>query len=190
MAQANQDLDSPVRRCGRWARALLLAAAAGAALAPARPLAFWNVAVGDPVRDRVMPTLDGAREPLLGRAHATVFVLFRPNHDLSLQTLRDVAQLQRKCAGSVRFVALASGAYAPGAVRDIIRRAGLRAAVLVDQRDALAGELGTDVRPVVAIVDEAHRLVAYQPYLSVNMQDTLWAQLRGLLDLRGIVAQR
>jgi len=189
MATSNQDL-TLTERHGRWARALLLAGAAAAALAPARPLAFWNVAVGDPVRDREMPTLDGSRQPLLGRGQATVFVLFRTHHDLSLQTLGEVAQLQRECAGSVRFVAVASGSYAPGAVRDLIRKAGLRAAVLVDHHDALAGELGTDVRPVVAIVDEAHRLVAYQPYLSVNMHDTLWDQLRGLLGRREAVAQR
>ncbi|SRR6266568_2986547 len=189
MAPSHQDLNPP-GRYGRWARAFLLAGAAAAALAPARPLAFWNVAVGDPVRDREMPTLDGVRQTLLGRGQATVFVLFRTNHDLSLQTLREVAQLQRECAGRARFVAVASSAYAPGAVRDLIRKAGLRAAVLVDQHDALAGELGTDVRPVVAIVDETHRLVTYQPYLSVNMHDTLWAQLRGLLERREAVAQR
>lgn len=190
MAESDPELEVPACRHGRWARALLLAGAVCAALAPARPLAFWNVAVGDVIRDRELVTVDGARQRLLGRGQATVFVLFRPDHDLSLQTLRDVALLQRTCAGRVRFVAVASGAYTPGAVRETTRKAGLRAIVLVDQRDALAGELGTDVRPVVAIVDEAHRLVAYQPYLSVNMHDTLWAQLRGVLDRRGALAQR
>jgi hypothetical protein len=189
MVPSNRELHLPGRRCGRWLRALVLAGAAAAALAPARPLAFWNVAVGDRIRDREMPTLDGARQPLLGRAQATVFVLFRANHDLSLQTLRDVARLQTTCTGNVRFVAVTSGSYAHAAVRDIIRKAGLRAPVLVDQRDAFAEELGTDVRPVVAIVDEAHKLVTYQPFLSVNMHDTLWAQLRGVLD-RGVLAQR
>jgi len=189
MLPSNQQLELPGRRCGRWMRALVLAGAAAAALAPARPLAFWNVAIGDRIRDREMPALDGGRQPLLGRAQATVFVLFRPNHDLSLQTLRDVARLQSKCAGNVRFVAVTSGSYAPAAIREITRKAGLRAAVLLDQRDALAGELGTDVRPVVAIVDETHKLVAYQPFLSVNMHDTLWTELRGVLD-HGVLAQR
>jgi hypothetical protein len=188
MSASNQEL-RPAGRLRRWARALALAGAAAAALAPARPLAFWNVAIGDRIRDRELPTLDGKRQPLLGHAQATVFVLFRPNHDLSLQTLGEVARLQGKFAGNVRFVAVASGDDAPAAVRDTIRRAGLRATVLVDRHDALAGELGADVRPVVAIVDEAHRLVAYQPYLSVNMYDTLWTDLRRVLD-RGVLAQR
>lgn len=189
MVSSNREVASRRRPCGRWARALVVAVAAAAALAPARPLAFWNVAVGDRIRDRDLPTLDGGRQPLLGRAQATVFVFFRPNHDLSAQTLRDVARLQRSCSGNVRFVAVSSGDDAPAAVRAITRQAGLRAPVLVDQGDALAGELGTDVRPVVAIVDESHRLVAYQPYLSVNMHDTLLAQLRGALAATA-VAQR
>jgi hypothetical protein len=189
MLPSNLTLHSHARRRFGWVRALALAATTAAALAPARPLAFWNVAIGDPIRDRDLPALEGGRKPLLGHAQATVFVLFRPHHDLSLQTLSDVARLQSKCAANVRFVAVTSGSYPPAAVRDIVRKAGLRATVLLDQRDALAEELGTDVRPVVAIVDEAHRLVAYQPYLSVNMHDTLWAELRKVLD-RGVIAQR
>lgn len=178
---SDQQLASRVRPCRRWARALVVASVAVATMAPTRSLAFWNVAVGDRIRDRDLPTLEGGRQPLLGRAQATVFVFFRPNHDLSLQTLSDVARLQRSCSGNVRFVAVSSGGDAPAAVRAITRQAGLRATVLVDQADALAGELGTDVRPVVAIVDDSHKLVAYQPYLSVNMHDTLLAQLRSAL---------
>ena len=175
------------RRAARWARALVLAAAA--ALVPARPLAFWNVAVGDEVKDRQLSSVDGARQPLLGRAQATVVVLFRVQHDFSAQTLQDVARLQGHCGGNVRFVALAPGDAAPAAARDAVRKAGLRATVLVAARDAVAGELGADVRPAVAIFDEAHRLIAYQPYLSVNMHDTLWPELRRALA-RGVLAQR
>lgn len=177
------------RRAARWARALVMALTAAAALVPARPLAFWNVAVGDEVEDRQLPTADGGRQPLLGHAQATVLVLFRVKHDFSAQTLQDVARLQEHCGGNVRFVALAPGDAAPAAAREAVRKAGLRATVLVDARDAVAGELGTDVRPVVAIFDEAHRLVAYQPYLSVNMHDTLWPELRRVLS-RGVLAQR
>jgi chemotaxis response regulator CheB len=174
---------------GRWKRIAFLLVMAGAVLVPARSLAFWNVAVGDQIKDRDLATYGGARQPLFGHAQATVFVLFRPNHDFSLQTLRDVARLQSTSPRSVRFVAVASSTHAPAAVRAILREAGLRATVLVDQRDSFAEELGTDVRPVVAIVDEGHRLATYQPYLSVNMHDTLRAELRRVLD-RGALAQR
>lgn len=189
MGPFHQELELSGRSRGRWVRGLVLAGAIAATLVPARPLAFWNVAVGDRIRDRELTALDGGRQPLLGRAQATVFVLFRPDHDFSLQTLRDVARLQSKCAGSVRFVAVASSSYAPAALRATLRQSGLRASLLVDQRDALSGELGADVRPAVAIVDEAHRLVTYQPYLSVNMYDTLWTELRGVLE-RGGLARR
>ena len=185
MVCSNQELETR----GRWVRALALAGVLAAVLAPARPYAFWNVAIGDRLRDRDMPALDGGRQPLLGRARATVFVLFRPGHDLSLQTLSDLARLQTTCHGDVRFVAVTSGSYAPAAIRDTMRKSGLRATVLLDSRDALAGELGTDVRPAVAVVDETHRLVAYQPYLSVNLHDALWAELRSVLE-PGALEQR
>jgi len=166
----------------RLRRALLAAGLCAACLAPGSASAFWNVAVGQPVRDRDMTALDGGRQPLLGRGRVTVFVVFRPKHDRSLQTLREIARLEREWAGRpVRFVAVTSASYAPAAVRATVKEAGLRAPILLDQRDALSAELGVDVRPAVAITDDAHRLAAYEPFLSVNMHDALESHLETLL---------
>ena len=162
-----------------------MAAAGAALLSPARSLAFWNVGVGDAIRDRQLVTLDGSSQLLLGQARVTVFVFCRPEHDRSLQTLRELAQLEREFAGRpVRFVAVISDSYSPRAVRAMMREAGARMEVLIDQGDALAGELGVDTRPAVAIADESHRLAAYQHFLSVNMTSTLEAQIAEVLERR------
>lgn len=178
---------------GRKRLRLLVALLAGstAFLLPVKSLAFWNVEVGDTVPDRQLLTLDGSRQSLLGHGQATVFVLCRPQHDRSLQTLRELAQLERAFAGKpVRFVAVTPDSYDPKAVRSMMRQAGVRMEVLVDKDDALAGALGVDTRPAVAVADEAHHLAAYQHYLSVNMGATLQLQIQDVLDRQRGLAGR
>jgi len=175
--------DKDTLPCRVLIRGLAVVVAASAALLfPARPLAFWNVAVGDAIRDRPMVTIDGSRQALLGQAHATVFVICRPDHDRSLQTLRALALLEKEFAGKpVRFVAVTSDSYSSKAVRTMMRQAGVRMEVLVDKDDQLAGDLGVDTRPAVAIADAAHRLAAYQHFLSVNMGAVIQAQIEDVL---------
>lgn len=144
--------------------------------------AFRDVAVGAPVRNRDLPTLDGRSAPLLGPARANVFVFFRAGQEHSLAALRQVALLEEELRGKpVRFVAVASDADAKEDVIALVREAGARMPVLVDRGDALYGELGVVLHPSVGIADAGHRLVAYQPFRKVNFQDALRARIRLVL---------
>ena len=82
----------------RVARGACAGAAAllAAALWPPPAHGFSNVAVGDPIENVQLPTLDGKNAPLLGQAQANVFVFVRPNQDHSLQVLTQMAELEKK----------------------------------------------------------------------------------------------
>jgi Flp pilus assembly protein TadD len=53
--------------------------------------------------------------------------------------------------------------------------------VLVDQDDALYGELGVALHPSIGIADERHRLAAYQPYRRINLLDAVRARIQVVL---------
>ncbi len=145
-----------------------------ALLAPALGAAFSHVAEGDLVVDREMPTLDGGRARLLGHARASVFVFFRPNQDHSQQVLAQLAQLEKELTGRpVRFVAVTSDTYDRAEVRALVQATGLRMPVLIDVGDALYGELGVALHPVVGITGADHRLSGYQHFLKINMLDAV-----------------
>lgn len=150
-----------------------------ALLSPVLGAAFSHVAEGDLVADREMPTLDGGRAPLLGHARASVFVFFRPNQDHSQQVLAQLAQLEAELAGRpVRFVAVTSDGYDRAAVRALVQATGIRMPVLLDVGDALYGELGVALHPVVGITGADHRLSGYQHFLKINMLDALRGRVR------------
>jgi tetratricopeptide (TPR) repeat protein len=166
----------------RVGAALGLAAAAALGFAPRPAAAFRDVALGAPLRDRDMPTLDGGRAPLLGSARASVFVFFRPAQDHSLETLRQLARLEREFAGKpVRFVAIASERHGADSVRAMVREAGIGMPVLVDVGDALYGELGVSLHPVVGVADASHRLAAYEHFRKINQLDVLRGRIQLLL---------
>jgi len=149
-------------------------AAVLALLAPALGAAFSHVAEGDLIADREMPTLDGGRAPLLGHARSSVFVFFRPNQDHSEQVLAQLAQLEKELAGRpVRFVAVTSDGYDRAEVRALVKATGVRMPVLLDVGDALYGELGVALHPVVGITGADHRLSGYQHFLKINMLDAV-----------------
>jgi len=141
---------------------------------------FREVKIGDEIRDRDLPLLDGGKAPLLGRSQASVFVFFRPNHDHSLQALTQLAVLEKEFAGKpVRFVAVTSGSYDKADVRAMVKEAGVKMPVLVDGADALYGELGVKLHPVVGIADSRHRLAEYQHFQRINLLD----MMRGKIQL-------
>ncbi|HET9599492.1 MAG TPA: hypothetical protein VFP65_28210 [Anaeromyxobacteraceae bacterium] len=141
---------------------------------PAAARAFTHVELGAQLRDRELPTVDGAKAPWLGSARATLFVFFRPGQDHSFDTLKQVAVLEKELEGKgVRFVLITSDGYDAGSVRDLVREAGVRAPVLVDVGDALYGELGVSLHPSSGVADAKHRLSAYQHFLKVNQLDVL-----------------
>ena len=155
---------------------VLLASTVGiASLAPLAVAAdFREAPIGAEIRDRDLRTLDGGKAPLLGRAQVSVFVFFRPNHDHSAQALSQLAALEKEFARKpVRFVAVTSDSYEAADVRAAVAEAGIRMPVLIDAGDALYGELGVKLHPVVGIADGRHRLVNYQHFQRINLLDVL-----------------
>jgi tetratricopeptide (TPR) repeat protein len=146
---------------------------------PSEGHAFANLPVGGTLENRQLPTLDGKRLALLGNAKANVFVFFRPEQDHSLQTLTQLATLEREFEGkAVRFVAVTSDAYAREQVAATAREAGIRMPILIDQGDALYGELGVALHPVVGITDGRGKLIAYQHFLKINMLDVVRGRIQ------------
>jgi peroxiredoxin len=153
-----------------------------ASVVPAEGHAFANLPIGAAVPNPQLPTLDGKRLALLGGSKANVFVFFRPGQDHSLQTLGQLAQLEKEFEGkAVRFVAVTSDGYPRDDVAATAKEAGIRMPVLLDPRDALYGELGVALHPVVGIADAGGKLVAYQHFLKVNMLDVLRGRIQVVL---------
>lgn len=146
---------------------------------PAEGHAFANLPVGGTVRNRQLPSLDGKRVALLEGARATVFVFFRSGQDHSIQTLSQLAALEEELAGRpVRFVAIVSDGDPRDAVQATAREAGIRMPILVDAGDALYGELGVALHPVVGIADASGKLLAYQHFLKINMLDVVRGRIQ------------
>lgn len=119
-----------------------------------------------------MPTLDGRKEPLLGKARVNVFVFFRTGHEHSASALAQLAALEAELAGKpVRFVGVVSASEPRDAVRTLVREAGVRMPILLDEGDALYGELGVSLHPTIGIADERGRLAARQPFRKLNLLD-------------------
>ncbi|HEY6098147.1 MAG TPA: redoxin family protein [Anaeromyxobacter sp.] len=119
-----------------------------------------------------MPTIDGRTDMLLGSAKANVFVFVRSGQEHSASVLAQLAKLEVELAAKpVRFVAVVSAADQREEVRAMVKEAGVRMPVLVDEGDALYGELGVYLHPSVGIADQRQRLVGYQPFRKVNMLD-------------------
>jgi tetratricopeptide (TPR) repeat protein len=152
----------------------------GAASAvPSEGHAFVNLPLGGTLKNRQLPTLDGKRAPLLGNAKANLFVFFRPGQDHSIQTLTQLAALEKEFeAKPVRFVGVTSDSYPRAEVAATAREAGIRMPILIDEGDALYGELGVALHPVVGIVDERGKLLAYQHFLKINMLDLLRGRIQ------------
>ncbi len=129
-----------------------------------------------------MPTLDGRTETLLGKARASVFVFFRAGQEHSASALAQLASLEAELAGKpVRFVGVVSAADPRDAVRAMVREAGIRMPVLLDEGDALYGELGVSLHPSVGIADERQRLAGYQPFRKLNFLDATRGRIQLVL---------
>ncbi len=144
--------------------------------------AFRETPVGATLHNRKMPTLDGKTESLLGNAKANVFVFFRTGQDHSEQALHQLAVLEKEFAAKpVRFVAVVSSDEPKDAVAAMVREAGVRMPVLVDEKDALYGELGVVLHPSIGIADAQHKLVGYQPFRKLNLLDATRGRIQVVL---------
>jgi tetratricopeptide (TPR) repeat protein len=164
------------RRRPAW----VIAATLVAAFFPRPGRAFSNVAVGDPLENVTLRTLDGGKAELLSRQHrGSVFVFFRPGQDHSADALVELAAVQRELAGrSLRFVGVVSDAWPAEEVRETVRKAGVDWPVLVDAGDALYGKLGVRLHPVVGIADRSLKLFAYEHFRKINFREIMLARLR------------
>ncbi len=148
----------------------------------ARAEAFRETPIGATIANRKMPTLDGKAESFLGSAKANVFVFFRTGQDHSEQALRQLAALEREFAGKpVRFVAVVSSDEPRDAARAMVRDAGVRMPVLLDEKDALYGEIGVVLHPSIGIADAQHRLAQYQPFRKLNLLDATRGRIQVVL---------
>jgi len=152
------------------------------ALALAAP-ASARVAVGEPLENPEMATLEGGRDTLLSaRGEVSVFLFARPGQEHSAEALRQMAECSSGFAGRpVRFVVVVSGSFPPAEVQRAVDAAGLRVPVLLDPGDALYDRLGVRLHPVVGIADQLRRLAAFVPYRAVNYCDSVKARVRFLL---------
>lgn len=149
------------------------------ALAPGSPRAFSNVAVGDPIRERDLAAAAGGKAPLLGEARASVFVLFRSDTENSLGALRELSFIERDLAPKgVRFVAIVSDADDLEQAKATLQRSGAKMPLLVDVADALYGELGVRMHPVVGVVDARRRLSAYEHYRKVGFRSIVRGRIQ------------
>jgi len=153
---------------------------------PTQGQAFTNLQVGETMKNRMLPTIDGKYAPLLGTVRANLFVFFRPGQDHSLQTLTQLAQLEKEFQGKpVRFAAVVSDSAPRDEVLATAREAGIAMPILVDVGDALYGELGVSLHPVVGLTDARGRLVAYQHFLKINMLDVVRGRIQVALGELG-----
>jgi len=163
-------------------RAFAACALALSALAPEGGAAFANFAVGDALRDRDLAAASGGKAPLLGNARASVFVIFRTDSEHSYAALRELSFIERDLAPKgARFVAVVSDADDLDAAKGMLVRAGLRMPLLVDVGDALYGELGVRMHPVVGVADGKRRLAAYEHYRKVGFRRILTGRIKVVL---------
>ncbi len=172
----------------RHRAAVILGAAIAAQLAlpafalPANAVAFRDAALGAPIKNRSMPTVDGRKEQLLAPGKTTVFVFFRVGQDHSVEALRQFAELERELAGKpVRWIGIVSSTDPRDAVLAVVRETGIRMPVVVDEGDAFYGELGVSLHPSVGIADERQRLAGYQPFRKINLRDAVRGRIQLVL---------
>lgn len=146
------------------------------------PVSAPHAAIGTPVANAQMPTLDGGMAFALRDVEANVLVFFRPNQERSAAALRELAQCQTAFSGkSVAWVALVSGSAPAESVTAMLGDTRFTAPVLVDRGDALYGSLGLALHPVVVIVGRDRKLAAFEPFRSVDFCSVVSARIRSVL---------
>ena len=137
---------------------------------------------GTPVADVELAALDGGKARLLADAAANVLVFFRPEQERSLAALKQLVECQKGLAGKpVRWVAIVSSAAPKASVTATVQKSALAMPVLVDEGDALYGNLGIALHPVAVIVGPDRRLAAFEPFRSINYCAVVTARVRHVL---------
>jgi hypothetical protein len=141
--------------------------------------AFRHLAPGAPVPVRTLPVLGGGKAPFVVDRKVTVFAFVRTGQGHSESALTQLATLEGELAGKpVRFVAVVSDTDPAEEVRAVVAASGIRMPVLVDQGDALYGEIGVILHPAVGIVGKDGRLAGFQPFRKLNFLDAVRGQIQ------------
>jgi len=144
--------------------------------------AFAHAQIGSVIDNIALTALDGTPQPLLSNATANVFVFFKPGQENSRATMIHLEACAREMAAkSVRWVAIVSDRFPKADVQTAVQETGLTMPVLIDAGDALYGKLGVVLSPVLGIVDQDHKLVAYEYFTKVNFTEVVRARIRYLL---------
>ncbi len=150
--------------------------------ASATAVGFHNVEVGGVLPERTLPGLEGGKHPYLAKTKVTVFSFVTPANRNCQNALEHLARLEKEFADRpVAWTAIVSSTVPAEEMRAEVKRVGLTARVLKDEGDALYGELGTALTPVVGVVDEKHVLVAYLPFKKLMYEDNIRAWVRFVL---------
>ena len=157
-------------------------------LAAPRPAAAASrVEVSEAVEGKALAAVERVSHPAGARPEATVLVFFRPQHPYSVEALRRFGGcVDDVSARPVRYAAVVSSSWSAEEVRATVAEAGLTMPVVVDQGDALYGRFGVQVFPAVVVLDGARRLVAHEPYRSVQFCDRVRGKIQyalGEIDL-------
>jgi tetratricopeptide (TPR) repeat protein len=154
------------------------------------PPAHARAEPGSQVDNVELKTLAGGKAQLLSaRAKANVFVFFRTGQERSLDALRQMATCERELAGKpVYWTAVVSGSEEPAEVQAVVRQTGIKMNVLVDEGDLLYDRLGVRLHPMVGITDGKFKLVAMEPYRSLEYCDLIKTRIRVLLGEADVAA--
>lgn len=145
--------------------------------------AHAHAEVGTPVANVELRTLAGGRERILAaKARANVLVFFRPNHERSLEALKQMVKCEKDLAGKpVHWAAVVSSTEPAADVQATVAQAGIAFPVLVDEGDALYEKLGVRLHPVVVVVDAKSRIAAFEMYRQIDYCDVVKGRIREAL---------
>jgi hypothetical protein len=148
----------------------------------AAPPARARVAAGQTLENVELPTFAGGKESLLSKSPVNIILFWRPNHERSLDTLRQMAECEKAFAGKpIHMVAVVSGTYPADEVKISIIDAGLHVPVLIDEGDALYGKLEIRQHPLVVVTDGNGSIQVAQPYVKLRYCDIIRAHVKYLL---------
>jgi hypothetical protein len=155
-------------------------------------LALLSVAAAPPARARALegetltplelPTLAGGKEPLVSKTAVNVVLFWRPNHEHSQDTLKQMSACEKVFGkAAVHMVAVVSGDYPRAEIQAAVDAARLHVPVLLDTGDALYGQLEVRQHPLVLVADARGKIALSQPYLRLRYCDIVHAWVRYLL---------
>lgn len=147
------------------------------------PQAQARAEAGTVVANVELRTIAGGKATLLSaKARANVFVFFRTGHERSLDALKQMAQCEKELSGkAIYWTAVVSGSEPPGDVQEVVREAGIKMPVLIDEGDVLYDRLGIRLHPMVGIVDGKFVLATMEPYRQIEYCDVIKTRIKMLL---------